>query len=247
MENSVLITSGISDSMFVAKRGLIIYEDGAYGDNQAFVTMHDIRIGANNQPCFSAGRAVSREMLLRLAEDIAPAVSYDYLPPEVLAVGAGWVVWWSTAGVRNMYFDTSRGDPIGKQTIKRHLPALVFAVKDQRLFVFALKKSERPMPESALYFAPFYNLWGSGEVCQGSSRKPVNNGPQSIGEWEKIFFESAFSHPNHDSQNLVRHPKGLAGFWEDMVNMRWKRFPNNCLSDSRITLGKLVVFIKSLG
>lgn len=241
--NFIEVMSGMEESLLKATTGLLIYE-GDRGNRTAFATVHPIELDEHGHPFFLAGRPVTRETLMSLTEKLMPEVGYDYLPPEILAIGADWMVWWAEAGFRTLFFDTAEGDPIGRHTLKAHVPALVFAAKGGELYLFALGKSERPMPGNRLYMAPFYNVWGNGKLCQGNTRRPERNGPEAIGQWESVFFDSTFTHPNQGQEKLSRHPGGIAGLWRDIVERKWKRFPTKYLTPANITLSDLVEMLK---
>jgi len=243
-ECSIDVQSGMEESLLQATTGLVIYESRRHGGREAFATVHAIAQDSAGVPVFMEGRAITREALLSLTEKLLPDASHDYLPPEVLALGADWVVWWAESGSRTVFFDTDKSDPIGKRTIKAHLPPLVFAAKGEVLYVFALTKNERPMPGSPLCMAPFYNVWETNIVCQGSSRRPERSGPSAIGQWESGFFGSAFTHPNTGKKKTTRHPKGVSGLWQDIAAGRWKRFPVNMLAPADFTLSDLVGMMK---
>lgn len=243
-ECSIDVQSAMEESLLQATTGLVIYESRRHGARDAFATVHPIAQDSAGVPVFLEGHPITREALLTLTDKLLPDASHDYLPPEVLALGTDWVVWWAEAGARTVFFNTDKSDPIGKRTIKAHLPPLVFAAKGEELYIFALAKNERPMPGNSLCMAPFYNVWDTSRVCQGSSRRPDRSGPSAIGQWESSFFDSTFSHPNADTKKMTRHPKGLPGLWLDIAMGRWKRFPVNLLSPAGFTLGDLVLMMK---
>lgn len=241
---SIEVRSGMEESLLQATTGILIYEGQGHGTMDAFATVHSVALDKQGQPFFLAGRPITRETLLTLSEKLMPDASYDFLPPEILAVGSNWMVWWAEARTRTLFFDTQGDDPIGKCSVKAPLPALVFAVKDDQFFVFALSRNERPIPGSSLFMAPLYNLWTSGKLCQGSARRPDRSGLTAIRQWEDMLFVSAFTHPNQDADKLTCHPKGLTGLWQDIVAGKWKRFPVKLLASANITLADLVVMLK---
>jgi PRTRC genetic system protein B len=242
--NPIEVRSDSAESPLRLVSGLLVYDAG-HGMSRPFATVHSVDTDDNGVPFLLAGTPVTREALMALNEKLVPESAIDYLPPQALAVGAGWMVWWLEAGVRTLFFDTNNGDPIGKRTVEAHLPALVFAVKGAELYVFTLEKSERPTPETPLSMAPFYNLWANGRLCQGSAQRPDRTGLATMAQWEsQVFFGSAFTHPNDGSKRLARHRKGVGGLWKDIVDGKHKIFPMKQLVPTGFTLGELVNGLK---
>lgn len=247
--NRIEVRSGIQESPLKATTGLLIYEqNGHYGEKASFATIHDVETDNNGQPFFLSGRPITREALMALNEKLVPESTIDYLPPEALAVGSDWMVWWKPAGDSTLFFDTGKTDPIGKCALVTNLPALVFAVKGPELYVFTLAGANRPLPGDALCMAPFYNVWDDGRLCQGSGRRPERTGFDMIPHWESmLFFGSAFTHPNTGHEKLTTHPKGVAGLWREIAAGKHKRFPVKRLAPANMTLADLVAKLKQRG
>lgn len=242
-ESRVQFASGREESSLRAVKGIVLYE--SQGGGEAFATVHGIEVNEAGRATFLPGRAMTNDTLGELVAKLIPKSSYDYLPPELLGLGKNWMVWWCPAGPRTLFFKTSSDDPIGVSTVRVNLPPLVFAVRGQQLFVYALKKNERPIPGTDLWMAPFYNLWDSGKLCRGNARLPKNLAPDAIPKWESMFFDSVFTHPNPVTRKLTLHRNGLTGLWHDIVKERWSRFPLNMLAPSDMTLAKLVKATKT--
>jgi hypothetical protein len=58
--------------------------------------------------------------------------------------------------------------------------------------------------------------------------------------FEAAFFESNFSHSNIADGNLVRHPKGIYGYWRDMTGARIKRIPYRLLKPISKTVRNVI-------
>lgn len=93
----------------------------------------------------------------------------------------------------------------------------------------ALVKNMRPSASTQLAVAPFWNLSESGQVCTGSMRRPAVASVSSIAEWEKGFYESAFTHANIG--RITRHAGGFEGLWSSLADK-----PKNFPADSLIVL-----------
>lgn len=68
-------------------------------------------------------------------------------------------------------------------------------------------------------------------------RCPDNALVASIPEWERGFYESAFTHANVG--RLTRHPRGFEGLWADLADRR-RPFPVNTLIQLPQTLEQFV-------
>ena len=54
-----------------------------------------------------------------------------------------------------------------------------------------------------------------------------------------VVFHSYFTHPNVAGK-LLNYRGGSYAFWRDMLNQRFKRFPERVLVDTKTTLGQLL-------
>jgi len=88
-----------------------------------------------------------------------------------------------------------------------------------------------------LAVAPFWNLSEDGRVCTGSMRRPDSASVASMPDWERGFYESAFTHANVG--RLTRHDGGFEGLWGNLAKARG-RFPSESLIGLPQTLGQFV-------
>jgi PRTRC genetic system protein B len=88
-----------------------------------------------------------------------------------------------------------------------------------------------------LAVAPFWNLSDDGHVCTGTMRCPDSAAVTSISEWERGFYESAFTHANVG--RLTRHKGGFEGLWRELADKR-KPFPRATLIQLPQTLAEFV-------
>jgi PRTRC genetic system protein B len=114
-------------------------------------------------------------------------------------------------------------------------PALLFDVAGGQLSIFALKEAKRPVKDTKLYRAPYWNVSDQGSVCLGTTRIPDVLSVESISRWADSFFESQFTHQNA-SWPLTTHPKGFVALWRELMGM--KEFPAKYLASGEITLGQ---------
>lgn len=104
-----------------------------------------------------------------------------------------------------------------KSTVQVTLPPMLYVYRpaignrSASLAVFALAANKRPDANTKLYHAPLMNIYSSGTVCLGSMKIPQQMSPNIIGAVEKEFFDSKFTHPNHEA--LTRKPINIETFY----------------------------------
>jgi len=202
-----------------------------------YATVHPVQnFGTEANPNFqiAAGSPLTREALLAMFEELAKkhSLNTDIIPENVLSISADHMVWWMPAGERNVFFNNKE---LGKRAAKVPHPALMFAVVKSRWYIFALAKNERPTAETALQFAPYFNVYDSCEICIGSARVPRGISANATGAWEKAFFDSEFTHIN-GQEKKARHPRGEYAMWKELLDGVHKTFPVQFLAPTQFTL-----------
>lgn len=222
-----------------------------YGSDQGagFATAHDVSFEADGVPVLREGHPLTMENLNSLVATVAKGAETrrrfnGYLPENVLATGIGSIVWWLPAADRTVSFSCN-DELIGKSASgKTPHPALVFGVNGRGWYVFALKENVRPKPDTNLWQAPYFNVWSSGAICQGSTQVPKGATTEQIEGWSNAFFASNFSHPNvHQTGKLVKYKGGPYRFWRDMLDGNFKKFPMRVLVDSGNTLDNFIAMV----
>jgi hypothetical protein len=68
--------------------------------------------------------------------------------------------------------------------------------RERELNVYALGDNERPLLETPLYAAPYWNIYGNQHhnVCLGTMVLPKSLEPEQPGAWTGAFFASNFAH-----------------------------------------------------
>lgn len=202
-----------------------------------YATVHQIEnFGTEAKPNFqiAAGSPITREALLAMFEELAKkhSLNTDIIPEHVLSISADHMVWWMPAGARNVFFNNKE---LGKRGAKVPHPALMFAVVKGQWYIFALAKNERPTAETALQFAPYFNVYDSCAICTGSARVPRGISANATGEWEKAFFDSEFTHINGEKKKAT-HPRGEYAMWKELLDGVYKTFPVEFLAPTKFTL-----------
>lgn len=116
-------------------------------------------------------------------------------------------------------------------------PALVFKASGTHLWVRALAESKRPIAQTRVHVAPYWNCYDDGSVCTGSMKIPRVKTVESISSWERSFFQSEFTHAI-GTRKQVEFPGGLLPMWKTLAGR--KRFPGRYLVTANQTLDAFV-------
>ena len=236
-------SSFASEESMSLQSAIMMYTNSS---GSAFGTAHNIGLDGNGAPYLLEGHPLTMKILNVLTAALAKGAESSrsfsgFLPATVLATGISSIVWWLQAADRTVSFSCN-DDIIGKRSGKTPHPSLVFGVNEQGWFVFAVKGNKRPTPETALFQAPFFNVWETGKICIGTTRIPNGATAEQIDEWNKAFFASSFSHPNVHSVGGLVKSGGAYAFWRDLLDGKYKTFPQKQLVATKKTLND---FIKS--
>ena len=219
------------------KGALLVYE----GMSRSFVTWHEVRIDGNHgAPYLGEAQEVTTAFVNHLAQGLGTALPTEILPGHLLVRSADIMAWWTPATMRSMFFGAH--DPAAQRLSGQRFaqPPLLWKVNGRELFVRALQKGRRPIAATPLMIAPYWNVDGdTGCVCQGSMRSPDDMSVDAIGQWEKAFFQSEFTH-HTGSRRLTKHPGGFLGLWGLMAD-RKQRFPVKYLVGANETLEEFVL------
>lgn len=209
-----------------------------YGDRQrTFVTRHKVALCEGAPPTLEPAQPLTLGFVESLARSLWGGASAEILPENVLAKGDQLIVWWSKSSRRQMFYqDTEeKATKFNGRTFSQ--PPLVWRVEDGGLKIRALRENKRPSAATTLAVAPFWNLSDDGRVCTGTMRRPNSASVGSIPEWERSFYESAFTHANVG--RITRHPGGFEGLWSGLADKR-KPFPAETLIQLPQTLAQFV-------
>lgn len=224
------------DASVQLEQAILLYK-GASGEQSTFVSLHDVQM-TDGVPNLSAGRLLSSEALSVLVEGLWRH-RITYLPEHVLACGPTTLVWWEPAMRRAMFFEAQDAavNAISGRVFPQ--PALVFVAQrigaSTRLQVFALEDDARPLTETLLCLAPYWNA-SQGLVCMGSTQQPDRLEPGNTRAWSAAFFASAFTHGT--SHLVVRTGQSYAEFWQSIE--RRKTFPKVALIPTGRTLAQVL-------
>lgn len=223
------------DGILRLDQAVLIYRGAS---DRALATVHPVE-EVDGEPVIMAGRAMTPRAALQLARALSKTVAHSgFLPETVLYMDGDLLLWWLPPAKRHIAF---RAPELGAAERGEGVPhpGLVFAAASNVWKVWAVKGKARPTLESALFQAPYFNVWQGGDICRGNVRVPDGTTAEKIDAWNTAFLSSFFTHPNVQGK-LVRYRGGAYAFWRDMLDGKFKRFPERVLMDTGTTLGKLL-------
>jgi PRTRC genetic system protein B len=222
------------DSTVKLEQAILLYKGS--GEQSTFVSLHDVQM-TDGVPNLSAGQLLSSEALSILVEGLWRH-RVTYLPEHVLACGPTTLVWWEPGVRRAMFFEAQDAAATAISGRVFPQPPLVFVAQrsgiSTRLQVFALEHDARPLEDTPLCLAPYWNA-SQGVVCMGSTQQPDRLEPGNTREWSAAFFASAFTHGT--SHLVVRTGQSYAEFWRSVE--RRKTFPKGALIPAGRTLAQV--------
>lgn len=221
-------------------RAVLIYEGEQGG---ALATVHNIQDAAG-EPVIGAGQAMTARTAAGLARALLKnAMLGGYLPETVLYLDPDLIVWWVPPERRHIAFRVEKEMAEALGGVERGevvpQPGLVFAVSSRIWQVWAVKGASRPTLTTPLFQAPYFNVNSQASICQGNVPAPEGTTVAKIAQWNDAFLRSYFSHPNGNVE-LVRYRDGAYAFWRDMLDGRFRRFPEKVLIDLKLTLGQML-------
>jgi PRTRC genetic system protein B len=218
---------------FELREALLVYRD-----NQAsFITRHEALVQKGAPPSLGSAQPLTFAFVESLMRSLGGAVAAEVLPENILAKGDRMIVWWTPAQRRQMFYENSEGKAAVLNGRTFPQPPLVWRVASGDLSVRALVENKRPEGKTKLAVAPFWNLSDNGRVCTGTMRRPDGSLVATIADWERGFYESAFTHSNVG--RLTRHKGGFEALWGQLAGKR-KPFPTKMLIALPQTLAQFV-------
>lgn len=209
----------IAPSLFHPAAAIVVFKP-ENNENDLYLEYYDM--DESGCPVNPRPLSVKEAQGLSKAFDTKKAAAKAFLKPKGLLPSCvlhinpaenGSVVWYTKPQTRKLYFT----DSLGFASQELPLPALVWVADRTRLHVFALKGKGKPLLNTALYNAPFFNLYDNGNVCMGSVDVCIGKSAfleEFMAAWQGYFFGSYFSHliggHNPVKGNLISLYRGLS-------------------------------------
>jgi PRTRC genetic system protein B len=235
----VIETSVSVPSQTRLTNAILLY--GGVAHKPSVATLHDIQ-EVQGAPTCLPGRLMTRNDLSQLMGSLGrqSKQASRWIDTTDLVQSNEHMVWWTPPTQRGMFFQTSSKSATqfsGGGLVA--IPGLIWAVQNRQLFVWAVKGKERPKPEDDLYQAPFFNVWGSGEVCCGSAELPSGDKAKITQQWVDAFFGSRFTHPNFKQADRLILGIEPGMYWKAQLTKPSKSFPQRRLVKLPVKAGDL--------
>jgi PRTRC genetic system protein B len=207
-----------------------------YADKQRNYYLERSAIGnVNGKPTVLAPVPMDEDALKDIAKSYMKNNTFEmnvggWMAPHLLYgvsnPGNTVVMWYRPAMKCNLNFSTAlgmKGVDVASNTVAE-VPATLYVVKNNELFVFALMSDARPTAKTKLYQAPFFNIYTNGRVCLGSAK--VGNQKAKTFELEAERYERGFYMAEQNggqSGNACKTP--LVTLWPRLIKTKAK-FPS---------------------
>jgi PRTRC genetic system protein B len=104
----------------------------------------------NGVPTIEPGQGITKEAYAKMMMDAAEASDvspYTWTAENSVVTSPRLHAWWTPAQLRWMHFESNEI----KCTQQAHNPALLWVAMDTKLYIYALKESTRPRPDTELF------------------------------------------------------------------------------------------------
>lgn len=232
-------------SATVLDKAILLYKNNVHSyrsDSRiTYATVHDIcNVGSEVRPDLQImpGIPATKEAIVAMMKPLTNAITLnaEFLPENVLSFSPAHLIWWSPECKRRIFFDNGE---FGKKTAVVPHPALVHVIIGSSWSIFALDTNKRPTKQTALFHAPYFNIYDSGQLCAGSAKTPSTLSTESIPAWEEAFFSSSFTHVNGRVKKCS-HPKGEYALAKELLDLKHKSYPLQYLVKNGKTINSVL-------
>ena len=230
------------EDVYIPVKAILLYKSLKEEQPDFYVESYDIN--AEGYPVNS--HPLSMEEAAGLSEnlDSSPVLQRSFLKPKALmpenilhldAGRKGAVIWYTVPQKVNLFFIKDLQIPCGGA----HIPALIWKASKTDLFIYAITVNKKPLLQTQLFHAPFFNVFEDGRVCMGTVDVDIpdfTSLEDFMSGWQEYFFNSYFSHlvGGHNPVN-----GNIAEIFRHLVNTN-KKFPAEQLKTTGKTIKSLI-------
>lgn len=222
------------------RNALLVYEEESGHSSRLAFTWHQVRHSTQGVSV-GPGRlmtAQDQEELLAILKNACDTRA-SFLPADIVSLSAHQVAWFVPGKRHRMWIR------IGARTRCYVVPwpTLLFCVRDGQLRLAAMSTSKRPLQSTALFHAPLMNVYADARLCNGTAALPSGDVLANRAEYERIVFETNFTHVNHAATLRTGSSKEVStsahlNFWRSLHEKRAERFPTKALVPLHTTVGE---------
>jgi PRTRC genetic system protein B len=222
-------------------KAFVVYQKDS-AEKSIYVEAYDM--DKNGFPINAHPLSLKESTKLASALDISDELTRKFLKPSgllpknVLHLNPdhnGSAIWYTLAQKVSLFFVENLGITNGEAFV----PPLLWKATKNTLYIYAMDTEMQINEQTALYHAPFFNLYADGRVCMGTVSVTIKSDchlEEFISLWEQYFFNSYFSHLIH-KQSPVKG--NIIQLWQRLVNTP-KPFPMKSLLKNGLTLKNLL-------
>jgi len=221
-------------------KALVVFNDDK---KNTYVESYDM--DENGCPVNAHPLTVGESVKLAKALDTSDALQRNFLKPagllpsNVLYINPdhnGFAVWHTPKQRVNLLFVERLKIPNGIASI----PALLWKASKDNLYIYALADNTTVSEHTALYNAPFFNLYEDGKVCMGTVKINIPSDcllEEFIALWQNYFFNSFFSHTLGGRSSVKGN---IIQLWQSLIGKR-KSFPAEVLLQKKLTVKQILL------
>jgi PRTRC genetic system protein B len=225
------------EKQLVLSEALLMYRSGR---GEVYATTHPIHADPLDprRSMIGPGSPLTKAALAGFAKAVGAATTFGgFVPEQLLYTSPNLIAWWAPESIRRCWFKSPEAG-IGERAADVAHPALVFVVTSGAWFVFALRDSARPTPDTKLFESPHFNVWAGGRICTGNVDLPPAITAGAIPAYEDAFHRSHFTHPNR--ADAVNYPGGMTALWRDQLALPDMVAMRGALKKSKETLRQAI-------
>jgi len=226
------------NNIFNPVKAILFYKCDTVKENKIYIESYDINKDGRpvNAHPLSAKEMIDLSESLQSAQELQTNYlnSEGLLPSNVLHINpkaTGEVIWYTPAQEVNVFFAAALGIPCGKAKVA----PMIWKAGKESLSVFSLNKNKKPKAETALYHAPFFNIYNNGNVCMGTVDVQIKQDcclEEFMEQWQNYFWNSYFSHLMNDFNPVTVN---ILQLWKSQVK-NGTDFPLNILKKTNYNL-----------
>jgi PRTRC genetic system protein B len=207
---------------------IIVYQDRSEYQQQCFLEKREIKI-VGDRFRFMAPVAMADDTLQEISKFYMKSRSSvmgfgGLISPHILfgvnKAGLTSVMWYRPAMKRALNFSSSLKI---KGASNVDVPATLYLVVNNNLYVFALITDDRPTENTKIYKAPYFNIYEDGRVCLGTANVGRK---QNVYEKEAERFERGFYMAEQNGGDSEHNCKtALPKLWSSLIKTK-SAFPS---------------------
>ena len=234
----------LTNKRFKPVRAIIVYEEDRQYSNDYYLETRDIVRQGDKYNMMSA---------CPIGEDTMKSIAQLYVKRNSLEMDAGGyiashllyarnrpgitvVMWYRQSEKRSLNFT----EKLKIKSTGVIIPAMLYLVINNKLYLFALSDNDRPTLSTKLYNAPFFNVYSDGNVCLGTAKVGVRAKTFELEaeRFERAFYMAEQTHGAH--KDICKTP--ITQLWPKLIAANKSIFPKAELIQHKKykTVGELI-------